>query len=201
MKWDDYKNALGSHDADEPGVAGITIYLDTNNNGQLDGGEPSTVTDANGNYSFTMLPAGTYHVREVLPEGYAQSFPMTPDQTINLAGGQIVTGVDFGNFEYIIIPDGKDEIYGSNGADRLLGDNEVGDPRTLSFGDDDRCSASRGRIRSTVRTRTTTCGAASSTTKSSAASSRTRKTACCRKSTRTRCSRMDCSPARATTRW
>ncbi|RIK76721.1 MAG: hypothetical protein DCC68_18745 [Planctomycetota bacterium] len=144
MKWDDNHGPLGSHDADESGVAGITIYLDTNNNGQLDVGEPSTVTDANGEYWFKMLPAGTYHVREVLPDGYAQSFPLTPDHTINLAGGQIVTGVDFGNFEYIIIPDGKDEIYGSDGADDLLGDNEVGDPRTLSIGDDDTIFGEKG---------------------------------------------------------
>jgi Ca2+-binding RTX toxin-like protein len=145
MKWDDYDNALGSHDAYEPGVAGITIYLDLNNDGDLDPGEPSTVTNATGNYSFTMLPAGTYHVREVLPEGYAQSFPGTPDHTINLGGGQIVTGVDFGNFKYILIPDGKDEIYGSNGADTLLGDNEVSDPRTLSIGDDDTMFGEQGQ--------------------------------------------------------
>ncbi|MEX2187071.1 MAG: SdrD B-like domain-containing protein [Pirellulales bacterium] len=147
MKWDDYDNDLGSHDAYEPGVPGITIYLDLNQNGTLDAGEPSTVTmaddpntpqDETGMYWFTQLGAGTYQVREVLPEGRGQSFPMVPEyHTVVLAGGQIVTGVDFGNFVYIIIPDGKDEIYGSDGNDRLLGDNEVGDPRTLSIGDDD----------------------------------------------------------------
>ena len=53
-------------DASEPGLAGWTIYLDANRNGTLDGGETSTVTDADGNYAFTGLEAGSYAVGEVM---------------------------------------------------------------------------------------------------------------------------------------
>ena len=47
----------------EPTISDVTIYLDLNNNGELDEDEPSQVTDENGEYSFTGLEAGTYYVR------------------------------------------------------------------------------------------------------------------------------------------
>ncbi|MCB0046973.1 MAG: discoidin domain-containing protein [Caldilineaceae bacterium] len=52
-------------DSDEPGIAGITIdlYQDLNGNGIVDPGEPlmgTTTTDANGNYLFDNLPYGHY---------------------------------------------------------------------------------------------------------------------------------------------
>ena len=38
------RDGVQAQDGSEPGLAGWTIYLDTNNNGALDTGEPSTVT-------------------------------------------------------------------------------------------------------------------------------------------------------------
>ena len=73
-KWNDL-NGDGVRDAGEVGLAGWTIYLDNNQNGQLDAGEISTITDANGNYSFTNLNPGTYTVAEVLKPGWKQTFP------------------------------------------------------------------------------------------------------------------------------
>jgi len=55
-------------DLTEKGIAGVTVYLDFNNNGQLDSFELKTTTDANGNFKF-IEPFGTYVVREVLPSG------------------------------------------------------------------------------------------------------------------------------------
>ncbi len=37
---------------DEPGLAGWRIYVDANRNGQFDAGEPTALTDQNGNYSI-----------------------------------------------------------------------------------------------------------------------------------------------------
>ena len=66
-------NGNGGCNKGEAGLAGVTVFLDTNNNGVLDAGETSTTTDANGNYSFTNVGPGTYHVAEVLPTGFTQT--------------------------------------------------------------------------------------------------------------------------------
>ena len=81
----------------EGGMAGITIYVDLNNNNSLDGGEPSTVTDADGNWQLDNLLPGAYIVREVLPAGMTQTFPIGGSHAITLGSGGTVSGLDFGN--------------------------------------------------------------------------------------------------------
>jgi hypothetical protein len=97
-KWNDL-NSDGAWDTDEPGLANWTIYLDTNGDGTPGSDEPARVTNADGYYVFDNLPAGSYMVREVLLEGWTQTFP--PQQppnsvspkpygwTVTLAAGQM----------------------------------------------------------------------------------------------------------------
>lgn len=80
----------------ESGLSGWTIYLDTNDDGIKDITETSTVTDGSGNYSFTGLPNGTYHVREVQQTGWQQTAPQGGKYDITLSGNNS-TGNDFGN--------------------------------------------------------------------------------------------------------
>src|SRR5205809_450640 len=91
-------NGNGIRDTGEPGLQGFTVFLDTNNNGLLDAGEPSTVTDANGNFSFTNLATGTYRVREVTPAGFMRTTANPVDITVS--SGTTVSGVNFGNFSF-----------------------------------------------------------------------------------------------------
>lgn len=75
IKWHDL-NGNGSRDTGEPGLAGWTIFLDTNNNGQLDVGEKSTLTSSSGDYAFTGLTTpSTYSVAEVVKPGWRQGYP------------------------------------------------------------------------------------------------------------------------------
>ena len=95
-----------------PGAIGDTVFNDANGNGVQDPGEvgfggvvvtlrdaagtviATAVTDANGNYRFNNLPAGTYTVTLTPPLG---STLTTPGQlSFNLASGQIVENADFG---------------------------------------------------------------------------------------------------------
>ncbi|WP_367154843.1 SdrD B-like domain-containing protein [Methylomonas sp. HYX-M1] len=64
--WED-SNADGVQDAGENGIADVTVNLyDCVTNDLL----ATTTTDADGNYSFTGLLPGTYHVEFVAPNGY-----------------------------------------------------------------------------------------------------------------------------------
>jgi hypothetical protein len=68
---------------DDP-FAGITVFLDKNNNGVLDSGEPHTLTSAAGAYTFSNRSLGTYSVRAILPATYRAS---TADPvSVNLQG-------------------------------------------------------------------------------------------------------------------
>ena len=49
--------------AGEPGLAGKTMYLDTNDNRVRDAGEPTVGTGSDGGYVFSNLAAGSYVVR------------------------------------------------------------------------------------------------------------------------------------------
>ena len=48
-------NGDALHDPDARGLSGWTVYLDLNHDGTLDPGDPTAVTDANGDYAFTGL--------------------------------------------------------------------------------------------------------------------------------------------------
>ncbi|WP_367274086.1 SdrD B-like domain-containing protein [Microcoleus sp. PH2017_21_RUC_O_A] len=69
MKFNDV-DGNGTQTAGELGVAGVTVFLDSNNDGILGAGETSaTTTSPLGSFNFPNLPAGTYNVREIVPAG------------------------------------------------------------------------------------------------------------------------------------
>ena len=99
VKFEDI-NGNKYRDENEPLLSDWTIYLDLNNNSQLDPDEPSTITKSNGYYEFTGLALGNYYVREVNQAGWNQ---IVPDQNngayhVFLSGCHIdAKGIDFGN--------------------------------------------------------------------------------------------------------
>ena len=133
--------------ADTP-LAGVTVYLDLNNDGVKQSGEPSRVTDADGNYSFTGLALdATYNVREVVPEGWLRTFPTLSNvHTATLtAASPVDTNNDFANFETVCGPctfsnvsfkivhaDGTSEVVSD-----LRGQTMEGDRITVTFWVDD----------------------------------------------------------------
>ncbi len=84
----------------DTGIDGVTVYLDLNNNGTYDAGfDTTTTTSGGGNYSFTGLRNGTYHVREVDPGGYVSVSDSDGGDanhiTVSLGAGVNSTGNDF----------------------------------------------------------------------------------------------------------
>ena len=71
----------------EPFMEGITVYLDLNDNGELDEGEPTQITQKDEGesllgttpfyFTFDNLLPGEYKVRQVVPNGYEETAPST----------------------------------------------------------------------------------------------------------------------------
>ena len=96
-------------------------------NGQWDQGanpEPSTLTDANGNYTFYGLIPGDYFIGEVMQAGWAQTEPAANTHTVVISGlNQTVNNVNFGNFQEEVDP--RTSITGMKWED-LDGDGKKG---------------------------------------------------------------------------
>ena len=90
-----YETLVNPYNSDDlnPG-SGWTIFLDTNNDGVLDGGEVSTVTGSDGFYSFSNLVNGTYTLAE-LTNGWTQLVSPGP---VSITSGTISTGNNFVNY-------------------------------------------------------------------------------------------------------
>jgi hypothetical protein len=65
----------GIFSPDKPPLEGRLVFLDLNDNGVLDDGEPVTMTNANGEYTFSGLRLQTYQVRQLLVSGDTQTLP------------------------------------------------------------------------------------------------------------------------------
>ncbi|HOX39641.1 MAG TPA: SdrD B-like domain-containing protein [Candidatus Brocadiia bacterium] len=103
-------NSNSGPDEGEPGMAGIRIYNDANDNGVFDDGELSVLTaeddpltdvDETGTWSLSDLLPGHYILREVLPAGYftpnsSQGFTITE-------AGEDYTNLYFANRELATI--------------------------------------------------------------------------------------------------
>ena len=92
----------------EPLMENVTVYLDLNENGQLDADEPRQRTQPDTgdpllgtsvyHFRFNNLPAGTYTLRQVVPPGFEETVPETGSyiETITVGGGEVIVRL-FGN--------------------------------------------------------------------------------------------------------
>jgi hypothetical protein len=93
-------DADGFRDGNEPGIKNVRIYIDSNGNGQRDAGEPNTLTDKNGAWSFNVAP-GSYKIREervngINGEPLERDFPQsTPPNNIPLLDVTVAAGQTF----------------------------------------------------------------------------------------------------------
>lgn len=67
-------NGDGIRQDGEAFLAGRTVFVDLNHDGHREDGEPQTVSGDGGKFHFSLDP-GTYQIRQVLPDGWAQTIP------------------------------------------------------------------------------------------------------------------------------
>ena len=95
MKFNDL-NGNHQKDSGEPGLAGWTIGFTEN----VVAGAPLygiATTGSDGKYSFSSVPPGNYTVSEVAQSGWTQTYPTGGSYTVNVAAGQAISNLDFGN--------------------------------------------------------------------------------------------------------
>jgi len=113
------QNGDGVLGGSDTGRQGWTIQL-------LDPGTGAVLatqtTDANGNYSFTVLP-GTYRLRELGQTGWEQT--TTNPSDITVSSGGTTAGVNFGIFQLAVIAGTAFQDFNGNG---LLDGNDTGLP-------------------------------------------------------------------------
>ncbi|MCA2660965.1 MAG: cadherin domain-containing protein [Microcystis sp. M049S2] len=86
------------------GLAGWTVFLDSDNSGTLDAGETSTKTDPWGRYNFAGLASGDYNVTVIVPPTVQSwqstgsgNYNPTPSYShlVNIASGASLSNIDF----------------------------------------------------------------------------------------------------------
>ena len=95
--WDD-GNGDGMWDDGEAALVGWKVYLDTDGDGdgEMDPGEARRITDSYGAYAFEDLSPGSFVVRAVAEEGWAQSAPPDGYYTRTMVSGQVDDTATFG---------------------------------------------------------------------------------------------------------
>lgn len=89
------KNFNTYRDGTETPAVGVQLFLDANADNIWQASEPLVTSGAGGTYTFSLLPAGRYTVRELTTSGYILS---TPPGSTTLVAGQSASGVDVGVF-------------------------------------------------------------------------------------------------------
>jgi hypothetical protein len=90
-------NHNGVQDLNEPGIAGVLVYIDANRDGRRNSGEKYARTNSSGNYRITALTAGKWRVRQTVPSGYAVASPVGGYYEVRLTDGRAVGGRNFGD--------------------------------------------------------------------------------------------------------
>jgi hypothetical protein len=93
-----FNDAIGSgvFYTGESAVAGVTVFADLNGSSQIEPGDPTGVTDANGDYSISGLASGvSFYVGQLVPSGFRQTTGPTDPVTVN--AGQTLAVSDFGD--------------------------------------------------------------------------------------------------------
>jgi hypothetical protein len=98
VKFEDLDNDGLDREEGEPGLPGFTIYVDYNNNDQLDEGEPFDITAEDGSYLITGIVPGTWRVKEIQQTDWTQTYPASGYHEVVFTSGMEDVNNNFGNW-------------------------------------------------------------------------------------------------------
>lgn len=84
-------NDNGVQDNGEPGLVGVVVWLDANNNGVKDGVEVTQTTGGGGAFRFATPPVGVNRVRIQVPAGNRITFPSKVPHVINYVANTLAS--------------------------------------------------------------------------------------------------------------
>ncbi|NQV26965.1 MAG: VCBS repeat-containing protein, partial [Rhodopirellula sp.] len=94
----------------EPGIAGVTVFVDENGDGKLNGGERSTITGVDGSYTINQLQGVPQEVRVVLPNDHSyqtnalgNSFRTQKLQTSDTPAGAAIVNLNDDDFPDLVV--------------------------------------------------------------------------------------------------
>jgi hypothetical protein len=90
------RNRNARQDGSENTLAGWEVFVDSNNNGVRDTGEPRTTTDSTGRYNL-QTPPGTFNLRVVHPAGWVPSVSSEAFKTVTVSANATASA-NFGAF-------------------------------------------------------------------------------------------------------
>jgi hypothetical protein len=82
----------------EEGLSGWTVFIDKDNDGQLDQNERFRITDATGDYRFTGLAPGAHRIRIVQQALFLRTNPLSGLWIVTVNVAQTVSNRNFGEF-------------------------------------------------------------------------------------------------------
>ncbi|RYD43360.1 MAG: hypothetical protein EOP85_10245, partial [Verrucomicrobiaceae bacterium] len=133
----------GIQEPGEPGINGVRVYVDANNNGSFNAGEPFMLTSGDGNYYIGNLNAGTHAVRvdsSTLPAGANQTFDrnggLDHAATVSLISAEHRADLDFGYRGNLAIGDLVWEDINADGSFTLISSTYNVDNSRLDFNGD-----------------------------------------------------------------
>ncbi len=95
LVWND-ENGNALFDGAEAGLESWKVFVDGNDNGDIDPGELVVTTNTAGNYQITGLVAGVYVVRVFQESFWTPTYPIAEKHTVTISSSS-ATAVDFGN--------------------------------------------------------------------------------------------------------
>lgn len=95
LVWKDL-NGDGVRNPNEPGYAGITVYVDVNGDDVLSLCDPAVTTSANGTYTLRNVPPGNFAVRVRMQPGMSMTAPKAGEYVVSFGSSQEYSNLNFG---------------------------------------------------------------------------------------------------------